>query len=224
VKHRCIDESQLDRLLELAEDHPDRRDLNSCVRCRTLLTQYSAFLAAHVPDEARYETAESALERFKESLVLNSTRTKPTAPSSPRSMWSRLWGGRARLAWGVAAAVVIAVTAIIWAPWEEREIVLRSESPESEQRIELPDVRLDNTGTARLHWPRVRAADTYRVTVHTTSFERIFSETTTDTVLALTFDDLPGDTGTDDILQWRVEALQGGEVIMRSQPGVIRRR
>jgi hypothetical protein len=225
VNHRCIDELQLDRLLELAEDHPDRRSVNSCTRCRALLTQYAAFKTAHVPNEARYEAAESALERFKESLVRDPAHTKPPAPSSPWSFWSWFRGPRARFAWGaVAAAVVLVVAAVTWAPWDEREIVLRSESPAPEQRIELPELRFDDAGAVHLYWPRVRAADAYRVIVHTTRFEQVFSETTADTVLVLTFDDLTGDVGTDDILQWRIEALHGGEVISRSRPGVIRHR
>lgn len=226
MKHRCIDESQLDRLLELAEDHPDRREANSCARCRTLLTQYAAFKAGHVPDEARYDEAEPALERFKESLFSDPAHKKHLVGSTPLSFLSLFRGSRGRFALGVTAAALAVFVAIIaiWAPWSEREVVLRSESPDSELRIELPELWFDDSDTVKMSWPPVRNADSYRVTVYTMDFELVFSETTIDTVCVLRLEDLSGTVGTDDILQWRVEALQDGEVFTRSQPGIIRSR
>jgi hypothetical protein len=221
MSHRCIDESQLDRLLELADDHPERREVNSCVRCRTLLAQYAAFKTGHVPDEAEYKSAESALDDYKESLLSDSTQVKPSAQRLSRSIWSSFRRPRTRLILGATAVVVLFVTVITWAPWSEREIVLRSESPESEHRIELPDLRFDDTGTVELNWPRVRGADTYRVLIHTTSFEQIFSKSTSDSLLILAIDDLPSDLDANEILQWRIEAFRGGEIIDTSLPGVI---
>ncbi len=226
MKHRCIDESQLDRLLELAEDHPDRLEANSCARCRTLLTQYAAFKTGHVPHEARYDEAEPALERFKESLFSDPTHKKPPVGSTPLSFRSLFRGPRGRFAVGAAAAALAVFIAVItlWAPWSEREVVLRSESPDLEPRIELPELWFDDSGTVKMSWPPVRNADSYRVTVHTMDFKLVFSETTTDTVCVLRLEDLRGTVGTGDILQWRIEALQDGEVLTRSRPGNIRSR
>lgn len=225
MSHRCIDESQLYRLLELAEDHPDRREANSCARCRTLLIQYAAFKAGHVPDEAGYEKVEGALARFKESLLSAALRPKPPAVSKPFSFRSFFRGTRAGLAWGaVAVAAIVFAAVITWAPWSEREIVLRGESPDQEPRIELPELSLNESGTVSLYWPRVRDADTYRVTVYKVDFVQVFSKTTADTQYVLNIRDITGEVGTDDVLQWQIEALRGGEVLERSRLGVIRLR
>lgn len=225
MTHRCIDETQLDRLLELAEDHPDRQEVNSCVRCRTLLMQYAAFKSGHVPDESRYQEAEPALKRFVESSLSHpaDSARKKQVRSAPLTFKSLFRGSNARFAWAAAAvAVVVFVAVITWAPWGGREIALRSESPPSQKRIELPELLLDKEGSVTMSWPRVRAADAYRVTVHTTEFEQIVSETTADTFYVLKRADLPGDAGSGDIVQWRIEALRMGEVVERSELGIIR--
>jgi hypothetical protein len=225
VSHRCIDESQLDRLLELAEDHPDRREANSCTQCRTLLIQYAAFKAANIPDGARYEEAEPVLARFKESLLSTTAHEAKLAPSKPFSIRSFFHGTRARFAWGaVATAVIVFIAVITWAPRSEREITLRGESPNQEPRIALPELQVNDSGTIRLYWPSVREADSYKITVYNIDFVQVFSKTTADTEYILNINDLTGEVKADDMLQWRIEPLRGGEVLEQSHLGVIQLR
>jgi hypothetical protein len=66
-------------------------------------------------------------------------------------------------------------------------------------------------------------AESYRVVVYDASFRELLSTVVTDTLLTIPESSLVSAWDTANTLQWEVEALRHGDVVIRSDPGVLHR-
>jgi hypothetical protein len=187
------------------------------------MRQYAAFTAGKVDDADEVAAARSSLRRFIDDTVRSGG--KPVSPEE-KGLWPRLLAAirtRQALAGAAAlAALILIVTLVPWQGTDRGDIVLRGDDRAREQ-FELPAADMSSPERIALHWPRVPGADSYRVVIYDASFGQLISAVVVDTMLALPASDLNAAWQSSPTLQWEVEALRHGDVLTRSQAGVLRR-
>jgi hypothetical protein len=163
------------------------------------------------------------LRRFLDEKI---RRGGESAVDKESGLWVRLAAViRARPALAAAAAVAAAILIVTLVPWQgadNGEIVLRGDE-DAIAGFELPPADLSTTGQVSLHWPPVAGAESYRVVIYDASFNELLSRIVADTALLLPTSELSGGWQAASTLQWEVEALRHGDVVNRSDAGVLQK-
>lgn len=219
METRCIDSERIADVVELAADHPTRRHVEDCPRCRNLLRSYQKFVSAEPVAGAGIDDARRTLDALINSKV--GKRSAATRPSSMR--FAHGLRGFLRPAPLVAAAAVCALVAIV--VWQQsrgpESLRLRSQPTSQTSGLPPADVRPD--GSIHLAWPAVSGADAYQVRIYGTNFTEIYRHpNVAETSVVIDRSSLPADLPPQFDLLWRVYALQNEDVIEASEPGSIR--
>ncbi len=222
MSHRCILPEQIEEILGGSPDDSLRIEAENCPRCRSLLRQYSLFLSGKINDDKEAAAVQPHLRRFLDESV----RRGGEAPSAKKdSLWPRFTSivrSRPMLLAGAAAVLIIAATQIPWRSTPDQDIVLRGENGTATEFSLLP-ADLSVSGEILLSWHRVPGAESYRIVVYNSSFNELVSTVVTDTMLSLPSGELSAGWATGSTIQWEVEALSHGDVITRSETGIIQK-
>jgi hypothetical protein len=215
----CIDSEGIADVVELPADHPTRRHVEDCPRCRNLLRSYQKFVSAEPVAGAGIADAHHTLDALIASKV--GKRSAVTRPSSMRL--AGVFRGFLRPAPLVAAAAVCAlVTVVVWQQSRGPES-LRLRSQPTSQTSGLPPADVRPDGSIHLSWAAVPGADAYQVRIYGPNFTEIYRHpSVAETSVVIDRSSLPSDLPPQLDVLWRVYALQTGDVIGTSEPGSIR--
>ena len=222
MQTQCIDSERIAEVGDLPADHPIRRHVEDCPRCRNLLRSYQKFVRAEPVAGFAIEAARQRLDALISSKVAG---TRPAASRWSSLNVSSLLRGLLRpaplIAVGAAAALV---TVVVWqqslGPETPR---LRSETTSQTAALPPADVRPD--GSISLSWAAVSGADTYQVRIYGPGLTEIYRHpNVTETSVVIDRSLLPSDLPPRLDLMWRVVALKAGDVVEVSEPGSIRTR
>lgn len=219
MEERCLDIERIDEVVHLPADHPVRRHVEGCPRCRNLLRSYEKFLRAEPVAGFNVESARRTLDALIASKV---GEQRPAASQRSSTSYSDLVRGFLRPAPLIAAvAVVILVAAVVWRHTSERDgILLRDEASRS---AALPPAEVRPDGSIHLSWPAVQGADTYQVRIYGPNLTEIYRHPdVSETSVVIDRSSLPSDLPPALDLMWRVYAIQSGDVIEASEPGSLR--
>lgn len=223
MSHRCISSEQIEDIVCLPADDERRKDAERCPRCRSLIRQFIEFSAGTVDDADEAAAVRSHLRQFLDEKVRHGG---DAAVGKEGNMWSRLTAvirPRPMLAAAaVATAAIMIVTLVPWQSTDKGEIVLRGDE-DAVAGFELPPADISVPGSVSLRWPRVSGAESYRVAVYDASFNELVAVEVTDTALTVPASELFGGWQTTSTLQWEVEALRHGDVLNRSETGLLKK-
>lgn len=219
MTHRCLSSGQVEEVVGLPPGDPRREEAERCPRCRSLIRQYTAFATGAIFDPVEAATVKAHLRQFLDSEVRHGARTA----GKGGNFWERLVAAiRARPLQLAGAAVAAAVVIVIVAPWlrpENGDIVLRGEG-DAHAEFALRPVE-SAPGHVVLRWPSVPGAESYRIVIYDAAFDELVSSTVRDTSLAVPVSNLISAWQTAPTLQWEVEALRYGDVMARSEVGLL---
>jgi hypothetical protein len=171
------------------------------------------------------------------SAALNPEHGRPDTPSvldsADRGLASSIreliTGAWRRPAWAIAATLLVVTAGVTWNLLQQDEggRVLRgeTESPSavlgSAPRTLAPGARPD--GTVELRWTRVDRAETYRAVLMSpaTLEDMVTLDAVADTLCILRPTDLPASVSAGDVLLWRIEVIQGGDIIASSPTAIL---
>lgn len=219
MSSRCIAPEQLARILELPEEHADRRHLRDCPRCRSLAKQFESFLRqpgtpnAAVPEGASLQEARTTFQQRLKDVLGKDARISDAQQTPPRPRILQL---RPILA---AAAVLIAVVGLSW--WRERaplsdDLLRGAPSERGTLQIRVEDAVQEGDGWA-LRWSVVPKADAYEVRIYSESLEEVARfGPLQDNAFDLFPENLPSGDAVSAASYWRVFALTRGDPLARS--------
>lgn len=213
-----IDVERVAEIAGLPPHHPDRRHVEACPRCRSLLASYQLFMDAEPvagDDSAR---AEKVLEaRIREGAE----RWIPASAGRSALSRSPFRGVMRRPLFAVAAAVAVVAAAFLWTSRGPDEPVLREHAAPA--TIVLNEAAVDAGGLIHLSWSALPGADQYQVRIYGPDLGEIYrSDASAETSLTIDRSALPATLPPTLDLTWRVYALATGDVILVSPPGSIR--
>jgi hypothetical protein len=207
----------------LSSDDERRIEAEQCPRCRSLLRQYIEFSGGAIDDKDGRDRVRERLTRFLDETVR--LGGMPLG-REPEGFWTRISKVmRSRSAFAAAAVVAAAIVIGILVPWhggDKDRIVLRGEG-EAVARFGLPPADLSVPEHILLHWPRVPGAQSYRVVIYDASFNEVVSKIVTDTLLTVPTSDLTDAWQATPALLWEVEALRQGDIVRRSESGLLQK-
>lgn len=220
MEAHCIDVEHIAEVAGLPDDHPQRRHVQSCPRCRSLVASYRAFLKAEPLPGSGVERARAVLD---ERIRADAERWAARAPaaSQTREPWWRGWLKPAPL---VATAAVAAIAAImVWNARSPQESALR-DANSTAAPFSLHDARVD-AQSIHLSWTPMPGADGYEVRLYGPDLSEVYRHPATpQTEVDIPRASLPHDLPASLDLTWRVYALAGGDPVETSAPGSIRTR
>jgi hypothetical protein len=232
TRERCYRPDEIGELIDLAPEHPRRRHLGECPRCRALLAEYrrfrepgSDFPAEDVAD-AEARLGEALRTRIDETKTVSEGAVRaPFRARRPRRRVVRLLPSAAL----IAAAVVLFV--IVYRPFGGRRetrdsIVLRGVPEEpaapAEDGITLRKPAFQGDGFVELRWDSEVGADAYRVHLYTSAIEELPAlAAVNEPKLVFRPRDLAPNLGPGTVLLWRVAALRQGDEIALSPLGTF---
>ncbi len=219
METRCIESETIGEVAELAADHPMRRHVEDCPRCRNLWRSYHEFLRAEPVAGFDTETARRTLDALIASKV--GEKRPPESRRSSASFSIRL-RGLLRPAPLIAAGAVAVFAVVVWQQSRGPEgILLRSGS--ATQSGALPPAEVRSDGSIHLSWAPVPGADAYQVRIYGPGLTEIYRHpAVAETSVVIDRSLLPSDLPPSLDLMWRVYALQAGDTIEVSEPGSIR--
>jgi hypothetical protein len=219
---KCVDVEHIGNVIEYPDDHPVRRHVAACPRCRTLVENYRAFMRAETTADAGLDRARAELD---EAIA---RRGRETLPGTPQG-----GAGTKRMSWvrvllrpmpALAAVVVVAVTAIVLTRGDHgvETPLLRTQGGAADTwQVNEPALRRD--GVVVLSWAPVPGADSYQVRIYGAALETLATlGPTQESSLALERSALPADLPDNADLTWRVIALRKGAELARSDPRSVR--
>lgn len=220
METRCIDSERIAEIVDLATDHPLRRHVEDCPRCRNLLRSYQQFLRAEPVAGFRADAGRRRLDALISSKVAGRQSVGPRWSMSVAGVLR----GLARPASLVAVgAAVVLVAVVVWQSSGPETPRLRSESASQTAALHAADLRPD--GSIHLSWTAVSGADAYQVRIYGPGLTEIYRHPeVAETSAVIDRSVLPSDLPPQLDLMWRVYALQAGDVIEVSEPGSIRTR
>ena len=151
---KCLETHELEEVLALPEDHPRRRHLRDCARCRALMASYAEFLEPGEQPGARPEDARRDLAAALDDRILGS---KEKAGFMDR-LFSRAW----RPALAAAALVLIFIGSRALFFGGPDEIRYRGEAFTDD--FVFPAEVLED-GAVQFRWHSVERADEYRLLI-----------------------------------------------------------
>jgi hypothetical protein len=218
---KCIEIEKIAEVADLPDDHPTRRHVENCPRCRNLLRSYRKFVLAEPVAGFGIDGARKKLDALIDAKV---AEKRPT--TSPRSLMSlssvlhRFLRPVPLLATG-AAAVLVAVA--VWQSSGPEGIRLRNKPTPQTATLAPAEVRPD--GSIALLWVAVSGADSYQVRIYGPGLTEIYRHpNVAETTVLIDRSLLPSDLPPSFDLMWRVYALEAGDIIEVSEPGSIRTR
>ena len=206
----CIEVERIADVEALASDHPTRRHVEECPRCRSLWLSYQTFMATGPVDGARPDAARLALAEF---IRRRATGTLSVERPS-RFTLKNLWAGWRPIPL-VAAAMIVAVVAVTLFRGGGRDEtpVLRGDSGVT---LTLTDPARLADGSVQFSWSAVAEANSYEVRVYGPDLAELARCPAAGTSLVVEAGVLPaGD------LTWRVVALRDGDVVETSAPASL---
>jgi hypothetical protein len=231
MRDPCVDEQELAELLASAEDHPRRKHLDECSRCRARLAAFRAFMdEARVPPGANPAEAAARLDEFRRREILGKVLDRPgRGRESEKSPFARFlsWHWAAPVA---AAALVIAIIGA-WQLLENRgpagpeKMLLRGEKSGSSALAPLV-AESAGGGAVTLSWTTLPEADAYEVTVLGSDLSELRTYPVGQGTSARCSWTLPSDEiallhqGPGGLF-WSVRALRQGDEIARSDPRLL---
>jgi hypothetical protein len=244
VNRDCIPVAELEAVLALAENHPRRRHLETCPRCRALLLEYRDFLSTDdIPEGADPVAAERALGAAlgREMETVAGDARLATVPGAGRDETGRTGSrdshrprGRAPGWWfarqpaGVRAlAAVLALVVVggasvllLRGDGEPAPDILRSSDAEAaawDLTVVAGRFAANDAPALRLAWTPRPGADAYEVRVYATDLDpRGTFGPFTDTTAVVPIAGLDEIPAPGDPLLVRVVALAGGDEQERS--------
>lgn len=220
---RCVDADHIGNVLEYPSDHPVRRHVEDCPRCRTLADSYRAFLHAESPPEAGLAGARAELDAAIGRLGREVTPAQAESPLRvQRTGWFRALL-RPLPALAAAAVVVIVAAVVLTRPDRGTDApVLRTDSAAGTGwRLHEPALRRD--GVVVLSWDAVTGADAYEVHLYGTELEPLATlGPTPEASLAVARGALPADLPENADVTYRVIALRSGTRLTASDPRTVR--
>jgi hypothetical protein len=250
VSHRCLEPDELEGVRALPPDHPRRREVETCPRCRQLLLSYVEFLEDRsAPDTIDREGAAARLrEAFEREMggPAGAPMTQPEAPGGrseddarartpsdvgPRS--AGVWRPHRALRFVMAAAAVAVITSLIGVFLSDhvrrpagREDVLRTAPDSAGHRLRDRPILFQPRSVAsgvELRWTSVPGADAYRVVFMGEDLSQLaILDTGPDTLAVLTLGSLPTGLRGGHTVAWQVEAMQGGYPMTSSETSLVR--
>ncbi len=220
MEERCIDIERIDEVVDLPADHPVRRHVEDCPRCRNLLRSYQKFLRAEPVAGFNVEFARRTLDALIASKV---GEKRPAASQRSSTSFSSVLRGLMRPTPLIAVgAVAILVAAVVWRQTQESEGILLRDEPTSRSAA-LPPAEVRPDGSIHLTWQAVPGADAYQIRIYNSTLTEIYRHPdVAETSVVIDRSSLPSDLPPALDLMWRVYALQAGDVIEASEPGSIR--
>ena len=169
MKRECIEIDEMLEVLELPDDHPRRRHLETCPRCSARLVSLKSFLdISEVPAEADLEDADRRLSEAVEERIVCTSLPREDLPAvqKPRPSalalvldYFRRQPLRPILAAAVVAVVVLSVRMAVHTPEElSGPRTLRGETVAGDTHPALEAPRLLPGGELLLSWRPVERA------------------------------------------------------------------
>jgi len=213
MEREHVEDHEIEQVLKLPADHPRRRHLETCPKCRSALALFRAFDAGGpAPAGARPGEARRRLSEIVE-------RELGDTPPRRIVLAPRRWFTSG---WALATAATLVVGAgLAWNALRPPSPVpagnawrgAAAAAPALEEAAVAPDGRLV------LRWRAVEGAESYDVRVFSSALREVWHATVTDTTASLDPTGLPGGPGA--AAWWRVTALSGGRERARSRTGAI---
>lgn len=220
MEARCVDLERMGEVADLPADHPVRRHVDDCPRCRNVLRSYREFVAAEPVAGFGIDAARRKLDALIDSKVGEKRPAVSLQPSSGSSLdWLRGFLRPVPLV-AVAAVAIVAAT-LLWQQSRESDGILLRDQSVTQSALPPAEIRPD--GSIRLTWAAVPGADAYQIRIYGPSFTEIYRHPdVTETSAVIERSSLPADLPPTLDLLWRVYAIQSGDVIQTSEPGSIR--
>lgn len=217
---RCIESERIGEVAELPADHPLRRHVEECPRCRNLLRSYQTFLRAEPVAGFGIDAERRKLDKLISSKV--SEKRPEASRHSPTGFGSMLRGLVRPVPLIAVGAVLVLAAVVVWRQARGPEDILLRSGPTSQTAaLPLADVRPD--GSIHLSWTAVPGADAYQVRIYGPNLTEIYRHPeVAETSIVIDRSLLPSDLPPKLDLMWRVYALQAGDIIEVSEPGSIR--
>ncbi len=223
MKHRCVLPEQIEGMLSLSSDDERRIEAEQCPRCRSLIRQYIEFSNGTIEDADGKDKVRDHLRRFLDETVRHGGESFARGEETFWTRFMKVIRPRPALAAAAVVAAVIVIGILVPRQGSDKDrIVLRGDD-EAVVQFELPPADLSVPEHILLHWPRVRGAESYRVVIYGASFNELVSRIVTDTMLTVPASDLNNAWRTTPALQWEVEALRHGDVVKRSDTGLLQK-
>jgi len=218
MEAKCFDVERVADVAALPADDPLRRHAEACPRCRNLLRSYLSFMDAAPVDGFTIEGARGKLDALIDAQV-------GAGAASGSSRFSLFLRGLTRPVPALATVAVVVVAAVV--VWQQargpQSVNLREPPVATYMTLAPADVRSD--GSIHLSWNPYPGADAYQVRVYGPDLTEIYrSAPVSEPSAVIDRSALPSDLPLTLDLMWRVDALQGGDVIYTSTPGSIRTR
>jgi hypothetical protein len=207
-----IDAENIAAVLGLPPDHPERRHVESCPRCRSLVDMHRSFLDA-APVEG------SGLDEARKALAAHSEReAQRWIPDVGAPARASFWRTLLRPAPLIATALVL-VTAAWWFTRTPEESITRGNVAPA-QAVVLHEAQPGADGI-HLSWDPVTGADHYRVRIYGPDLHELYtSPDMTETSLVIPHEALGATRGAID-LTWEVQARHGKDLVAVSGPGSL---
>ncbi|HEX5130940.1 MAG TPA: hypothetical protein VFX92_00485 [Candidatus Krumholzibacteria bacterium] len=222
MHEHCIAAEQIGELAALAPDHPLRVHAGACPRCRSLLLEYHAFVAADPSPEAALDDARDPLDA---AIYEGARRLAPAGIRRLRRARMPWWRGLPRPAQLVAAAMLVVVAAVVWMNRNPDAPVLRSGGGPGANAFSIQPAIVTADGAIHFSWDAVDGADGYELLLYGPDLSEVYRHPAV-TACSVVVDraELGDRVATDAELTWRVRALTGGDLLQISTPGSVRLR
>ncbi len=210
---------ELERVLSLPADHPERVKYEARPDFAALSLGFQKFVTAEDVEGAQPEAAEATLSQFVSRNMAQALGPQKQRPDNLLDRLQMIFGSWLRPA-VLAPVAVLAVAFVafgLWQPQPGNEPVLRS--IENAPTVSLSAPVFATNGNLTLSWQPVTGADAYLVRLLGADFSELQEiGPTSNTMLEISADKWSS-MGT--VRFWLVEALQAGDAIQRSAVEVL---
>ncbi len=221
MSEECISVEELERVLELPGEHPRRRHLDECARCRGLADMLGEFAAeAPAPPGSGFADVDARL-RASIAGITGIAEASPAAPSRPGPVsWFRL--PRWQPAFAFAALLVVGFGgAAIWRANAPAPLMRDGAGAQAQSFAALPERAV--AGGLELGWSAAPGADGYAVVFLDGSLREIARlAPLKNTRCRLDAAALPAGLAHGAEVAWQVEAFAGGDWIARTSARALR--
>ena len=229
----CVPVEELGRVARLPAGHPERRHLDDCTRCQTLLVMLKAFeTQSDRPEDAGFEAADPQLRATIEGLLREELARAESPPvrdpyvrrpaTNRTGLWPRL--ARPRLALAFAALIAVSGAGVVLWRLHEPPTAMRavpSQLPGGTVFASEPAVQV--VGGVELRWGEVPGATGYRVVfLDSTLHELARLEPADERAVRLMSNALPAGLVHGATVGWQVEALAGNDRLARTRTRALR--
>lgn len=226
----CFEIEDLERALELPADHPRRRHLEECARCRSLADMLRDFATEAVaPVESGFAAVDASLRAEIAEITgvpeaLAEVEPAPRAAEVPAAPSRKPWWsfGAPRPALAFAALLVVASAGVaLWRANAPAPVLRDASGTGAGAFATLPAKAI--AGGLELTWFSEPGADAYRVVFLDGSLRDVArTAPSADTSFVLAPASLPDGLVHGAEVAWQVEALAGGDVVATTSARPLR--